>query len=357
MLVDSRRCGFSLIELAIVLTIVGLLLTAFLRFYAIMDERQRIETTRARLAEIRTSMIYYVLTHNRLPCPASPLNPRTADKEKDPCGPDISDPPDGVDTHTVMLEDRIQTDESLDIWTGVVPVRDMQLDPQLAVDGWGNRFSYAVSRNLTLPLGMRGNPVPRGHISVVDENGESVLDTPGTGRYVIISHGPSGGGAWTRDGKRRPCPSGTLSSKNCQNSGAFVVAPFSSARGERFFDNIAVNDDVNAGGTLLDHIAICTRKLKFFQPGAPTADKEGCVHAEEDNGAWHGICVKLGDPNSEASVKALLRPAIVEKDTCSCLPGLDLTPIMAGTWLQAPEIPSHPPVNAMMSLYTCVRQK
>jgi prepilin-type N-terminal cleavage/methylation domain-containing protein len=356
MFANSRRRGFTLIELAVVLTVVGLLLTAFLRFYQIMDQKQRIETTRERLQELRTSLIYYVLRHNRLPCPASPLNGRNADREKDPCGPDVTGPPAGVTSHAVMVEGRNVSNDSANIWAGVVPVRDLQLDPQLSVDGWGNRFSYAVSRNLTLPQAMHGNPIPKGHISVVDENGDNLLETPDTGRYVVISHGPSGSGAWTREGKRRPCQPGTLATKNCENTGAFVMAPFSTAPGERFFDNLVINDDVNAGGTLLDHIAICTRKLRFFEPGEPTADRDGCVQAQEDNGAWHGMCLKTGDPNSKEPVRAIMRPAIVQGGGCGCLEGLGMTPKLAGSWLQAPEIDSFPPGTFMMSLYTCVRQ-
>lgn len=350
------RAGFTLIELAIVLTIVGLLLAAFLRFYEIIDQKRRIETTREHLQELRTSLIYYVLTHNRLPCPASALKTTGSDKEEDSCAPDATGPPEGVSSHSIVLEGRAERDAALDIWTGVVPARDLQLDPLLAQDGWGNLFSYAVSRNLTLPGGMHGNPVPAGHISVVDENGANLLEKPATGRYIIISHGPSGGGAWTRDGKQRPCPEGTLAAKNCGNEGAFVMAPFSTAPGEGFFDNIAIHDDVNAGGTLLDHIAACTRKLMFFEPGQPTADREGCVKAEEDNGAWHGICLKTGDPNSKEPVRAIMPPAIVKGDTCGCLESLRFVPKLAGSWLQAPEIASFPPGSSMMSLYTCVRE-
>ena len=113
---------------------------------------------------------------------------------------------------------------------------------------------------------------------------------------------------------------------------------------------------MNAGGTLLDRIALCTRKLMFFEPGTPTADKDGCVMAAEDNGAWHGICLKSGDPNAKEPVKPILRPAVSHGDTCGCLPGQGLVPKLAGSWLAAPEIANFPPGTAMMSLFTCVRE-
>ena len=350
---SSPSRGFTLIELAVVLAIVGLLMTAFLRFYEILDQKQRIETTRARLEELRTALIYYVLTHNRLPCPASPLP--GANRDQDACAPDATSPPEGVDSHSVVVNDQNKHDESLDIWEGVVPVRDLQLDPQLGTDGWGDVFTYAVSRNVTLPGGMRGNPAPKGHISVVDADGNNLLETPDTGRYVIISHGPSGGGAWTHDGKRRPCPERTLASKNCESGGAYVMAPYSTARGEKFFDNIVIDDDINASGTLLDRIAICTRKLMFYEPGEPTSDKDGCSPAANDNGAWHGVCLTMTDINARPSVREILRPAVAQGSACGCVPGLGLASKMVGSWLQAPENAAGPPGASMMTLYTCVR--
>jgi hypothetical protein len=203
---------------------------------------------------------------------------------------------------------------------------------------------------------MRGNPMPAGHISLVDENDRNLLAKPGTARYVIISHGPSGSGAWTHDGQQRPCPEHSLAAKNCENNGAFVMAPFSAARGEGFFDNIVMHDDVNAGGTLLDRIANCARGLMFYEPGEHDADRDGCVRYGEATGAWHGICLKSGDPNAKDKVKAVLLPAIEQGGECGCAQGLGLSVRLAGSWLSAPELDGFPPSNMMTSLYTCVRE-
>jgi prepilin-type N-terminal cleavage/methylation domain-containing protein len=356
-IIHSRARGFTLIEVAVALTVVGLLLGSFLKFYAILDQKERIETTRERLATLRTQLIYYVITHDRLPCPASGMKRKGAsDDATDPCASDQTNPPEGVDLYSPVVDKKTEHSESFDIWTGVMPVRDLQLDPQMGVDGWGNKFTYAVSRNLTMPGGMRGNPIPRGHISVVDGDGANLLETPNTGRYVIISHGPSGAGAWTPDGGRRACPGGTLSESNCNNSGSFVIAPFSTAHGEKNFENIVIDDDVNAGGTLLDRMAICTRKLMFYEPGRVDADTDGCVRANPDNGSWHGICLKPG--NSALPVNPVLRPAIAVGDACGCLQGLGYTSMLVGSWMEAPSVPnSSPPSNFMMSLYTCVLQQ
>jgi prepilin-type N-terminal cleavage/methylation domain-containing protein len=351
-----RKRGFTLIEVAIVLTVVGLMLASFLKFYAILDQKERIETTRERMATLRTSLIYYVLTHQRLPCPASGLK-QTTGSETDPCAPDQNNPPEGVDIYSPAVDTRQEHSESFDIWTGVVPVHELQLDPQMAVDGWGNKFTFAVSRNLTMPNAMRGNPLPKGHIPLVDADGTSVLEAPGTGRYVIISHGPSGAGAWSPDGAKRACPKGTLSEQNCSNSGNFVLAPWSTAHGKNSFENIVISDDQNVGGTLLDRMGMCSLKLMFYEPGRVDADKDGCVRAGADNGSWHGICLKYLDPNAAVPVQPVLRPAIAKDGNCACLPDLGYTPMLAGSWVETPQLPdSAPPGTGMVSLYTCVLQ-
>jgi hypothetical protein len=93
----------------------------------------------------------------------------------------------------------------------------------------------------------------------------------------------------------------------------------------------------------------------FYEPGEPTSDKDGCSPSANDNGAWHGACLTMTDINARPTVKEILRPAIAQGNTCSCVQGLGLQPQLAGSWLQAPENPSAPPGALMMSLYTCVR--
>jgi hypothetical protein len=271
----SASSGVSLVEMAIVIAVGSLLMIGFLRYYSVQVEKRHFDITRSRMDEVRQSLTLYAMTHERLPCPASPAGNAISlapdGKIADPCAPNVTTPPAGVIVHNLDKGPEQQ------VWIGLVPTRELRLDGDDGRDGWGDEFTYAVSRPLTLPLGMRGNPMPYGNIPVVDETGASMLDKPNSGRFVIISHGPSGGGAWTAQGGRRPCREGDLSSANCNDNGAFVVAPFSLAPGSTFFDNILIYDNQNAGGKLVDRILVCSARYGFYIPGSPQADQDGCV--------------------------------------------------------------------------------
>jgi prepilin-type N-terminal cleavage/methylation domain-containing protein len=328
--------GFSLIELAIVITIIGILLAGFLQFYSVLVQKQRYDLTKQRLREIRTALTVYAITHERLPCPASPSGatvPPAQDRggaaPADDCAPDAKPPEDII----VDSSDPHSQDQDQQIWIGILPTRALRLDGDQGRDAWGDEFTYAVSRRLTLPQGMRGNPLPTGNISVVDENGRNALDQPDTGRYVVVSHGPTGAGAWTPQGGRKPCQKDTLDAANCNGGTIFVVAPFSTKPGKMFYDDIVIHDDPNSGGNLLDRIAICIAKMAFYLPSDPRADQDGC---KGRTNVWEGVCLQsyaVASANVQLPVGpavALMPPASVTQAGCACAAGYNT--VLAGAW-------------------------
>jgi prepilin-type N-terminal cleavage/methylation domain-containing protein len=269
---QKENKGFSLIELSIVILITGILMSAFLQFYSITQQQKRYEVTKQRLSDIRTALTHYVIMNGHLPCPASPSGDYSADQ----CAHG-ADPMPGVGRYVVDQTQTAANGGQNEVWIGILPMKELRFDRDQIQDGWGDQFTYAVTRRLTLPNGMVGNPLPLGIISVVDENGESVLDKPNTSRYVVISHGPTGAGAWLPSGGRKPCTTDTLDGKNCIDQNGFVVAPVSTQRGKSFYDDIVIHDDLNTGGSLVDLLAVCNAKSGFYEPANPFADRDGCI--------------------------------------------------------------------------------
>ena len=360
----GRQRGFSLVEVAIVLTIAGLMMSGFLEFYSLQIKKTRIETTRNRLESLRNALTNYVTTHDRLPCPQSPAGmPRPKDGD-DPCAEGAEKLAPGV-VAAVVGDPPVGRDPQQEVWIGTVPTQELRLPAEQGLDGWGDAFTYAVSRKLTLPKAMRGNPVPVGIISVENENGSSILDVPGTARYVVLSHGPSGAGAWTAQGGKLPCLPGTLSAKNCRINGRFVLAPFSQADGPRYFDNYLIYDGSDAGGNLLTRIAVCNRKRRYYIPTDETSDGDGCVR---DKGTWQGACLQqiIVDSNGAllpAMPYSVMPPAVAKDSECACAPGYEV--VKLGTSYDTSPLvsaPDHPPLSpdstrqhTQTSLYTCTQ--
>lgn len=68
------QAGFSLLELAIVLLIVGLLMGGLIMPLSARMDQQKIDTTRQQLEQIRQALVGYALARDALPCPATPAS-------------------------------------------------------------------------------------------------------------------------------------------------------------------------------------------------------------------------------------------------------------------------------------------
>ncbi len=74
MSVLQKQSGFSLIEMAIVLVILGFILGGVVTGLSSQREVQKRRDVTTQLEEIRNAVIGFAQIHNRLPCPASPTS-------------------------------------------------------------------------------------------------------------------------------------------------------------------------------------------------------------------------------------------------------------------------------------------
>jgi len=107
--------GFSLIEMAIVLIIIGLLFGSLLTPLSAQRDRQQIKRTLKTLEEVKEALLGFAILHNRLPC---------SDRDED----GLEDSP--CDTNTTKIE-------------GNLPWRDLGIG---RYDGWGRHFRYRVDK-------------------------------------------------------------------------------------------------------------------------------------------------------------------------------------------------------------------
>ena len=210
-----RQRGFSLIEIAIVLVIVGLMIGGLVTPLTVQLEQRKVAETQQALDEAKEALTGYALRYGYLPCPAiSPMN---------------------------GLEDRRGARCNGDKRVGFLPGATLGLRQ---ADSWNNLFRYSVTPAFSDSEQPFGLGTPR-DISIVTRNGGALLQATALNDIpaMIMSHGKNGYGATSVQGQRQAVPIGNNIDERSNASGAaiFISRPASGAQqpgGE--FDDLVV---------------------------------------------------------------------------------------------------------------------
>ena len=176
--------GFTLVEVAVVIAIIGLLLGALLVPLATQVQATKIKATDKSLEEIREALLGFAISNGRLPCP---------------------------DTGTDGIEDGGGAAACAN-QQGVLPFATVGVAP---LDAWGRRYTYRVTAEFTR------NPVP-GSVCVATDSRLGLCDLGDimiSGRVtdptindkverklgvasaaIVLSHGPNGFGSTDLNG-------------------------------------------------------------------------------------------------------------------------------------------------------------
>ncbi|MEM7252982.1 MAG: type II secretion system protein [Pseudomonadota bacterium] len=191
--------GFSLIELAIVIGIVGLLLGAILVPLATQLKLSKVRDTQARLGEVREALVGYALRNGRLPCPEDPATVPTGVEGPRSGAPLVCDFPEGI-----------------------LPWLELNVAPD---DAWGRHVYYRPGREFTASQLDNCNPGITDRLDLCDRGDALIqtrVDDPATSAVrektlgvvvdrpaaVILSFGPNGYGARSYGGDVVPVPAG-----------------------------------------------------------------------------------------------------------------------------------------------------
>jgi len=265
----DHKGGFTLIETSIVVAIISLMIVGALGLYKVMIQKEHMDTTKERLADIGAALARYKNSNGYLPCPApltaAPLSATFGKSDTTNCAAAA------VQAGTTRFTNPVSGGT---VRIGAVPVVTLGLSVEDSVDRWGRRFVYAVSEQLADGVPYDEN---NGAITLLG-NGDVVLGprqdkTP----FVVFSAGPTGAGAYTYDGKpfAVACPAGGPEKENCDNANAtFRAMSFSSSRNSADrFDDIIISSFISLG----DHAAFCGNLGMIYGPQHPQADANGCV--------------------------------------------------------------------------------
>lgn len=219
--------GFTLIEMAIVVLLLGLAVAALSPLYKIQLKKAEIETTDLNISSISNSIGNFRSIYGRYPCPAS----LTMDRGNNDYGREMCPTAAGEAIAGTFIEASSRTFDFTDpfdgpqvaqaprIRVGFVPFRHLGLDEEDAYDGYGNRIMYVVTEHMAFANTFQADG---GGIEIVNEAGVTVLgdnagaaDARGTAHFMVFSYGSDNDGAFTQSGGRIPCVVGNLESENC----------------------------------------------------------------------------------------------------------------------------------------------
>lgn len=210
MIVGARQEGFSLIELAVVLVIIGLLIGGGIAALDATTEQTRRSDQRRQLEHVREALYGFAMSHGRLPCP-------------DDLGDGTAPDPDGT-------EDRSGSPATCTNDTGALPWVTLGVARR---DAWGYPLIYHVEPGFAeepaagtdASFGLGTNAT----IEVLNSDGAVIAsNTPA----VVLSVGPQGGQVWIAGGFDCPGTAQGFSpdeTENCDEDDTYVDAGFRTA--------------------------------------------------------------------------------------------------------------------------------
>jgi prepilin-type N-terminal cleavage/methylation domain-containing protein len=242
--------GFTIVELSVVLLIFGLTTGLVMLAFERYNQQLTTDKTDNAIKILEQALLEYKALYNIYPCPADPaLGPGDANYGRemrvtaggapsilgvtptfltDACVANNAPAPapNRVLSTVVPPLDKDGDGATDTVVIGSIPFASL-IDPDgdpatndgvtsglnaisenSTLDGWGHKFLYAVSENLTDASKYND---PDGAIQVVDENNQNVLAVNDFAHAVLISHGPNGRGAYARDGQLiEACPVGSI---------------------------------------------------------------------------------------------------------------------------------------------------
>lgn len=257
----SNQKGFTLIEMAISMIIIGLLVAPLLVLYSKSQEAKKDTVTFEYIESAVNKIQEYRKVTGAYPCPGSMTAPRgvagpplygaATDCLTDPL---ITALVPGDCANGICVEGAIAARAATlaavpigsRVLVGALPFRELQIPESKASDGYKIRLLYAVTESMVDPIAFNIN---NGAIAIRDDNGDALSSPDGNIAFLVLSHGKTKAGGYNQyGGLNTACPAGgaTVDEENCNDGFADSTGPATAeyiasfranALGAGFFDD------------------------------------------------------------------------------------------------------------------------
>ena len=262
----KRSDGFTLVELAVVLAIISIVAAASIGIGTSALRAADKYAVQERLTIIKKALNQFAQMNGYLPCPA--------DRQLAPSSGNFGiEARNAAAAYTVpastcaysgsasAVAGVARAGSGSYVFIGMVPVRTLGLPDSYASDPWADKITYAVSGDMIAQPGSYNKPLAAGSLIVrygdtttyqVASRAPAGSGTPGTGyaAFILISHGPSGVGAYATDGSSAigTCGTTTIDSENCNDDNIFIDAKYNEGTQSAQFSDDYVVWDTNLKG-------------------------------------------------------------------------------------------------------------
>ncbi len=174
--------AFTLLELAIVLTIVAILAIPAVDFLILSSKSTKIQDTRNKSNFVTEAISSYYKSYGKLPLPAR-IDLSSEDEEYTKSGDDN--------------EIKISSGK---YYYGSLPTEELGISDKYMFDKWGNKFSYYVTKNATKDE----TAINKHNENTLYAKDNDIGTKASSGHiFAIISHGESGEGAYNAKGEQK----------------------------------------------------------------------------------------------------------------------------------------------------------
>ncbi len=276
--------GFTLIEVAIGLVILGLLVGPLLTGYKLEIKRKKITFNQSQFSEIRDNINFFVARQGNYPMPANLLaTPASVDYGAEAVGA-IANCATWPTANGVC---RVGGGPNA-VLIGAVPFAALGINPEFSYDFWHNKILYAVTED------QAGTYVPgAGTITTQAFDAARAIATMDNNvDMILVSHGETGEGAYTQTGVLiAACAAGgpTVDQENCDFDDTFMlrenktvfpeIGSASLVPGPNFYDDLTDEQRSVPVDLWLQHLTTPNIALTFASRiGVGTEDPQAKVH-------------------------------------------------------------------------------